>query len=75
MLSYDVTSLNESIKKGLNRGRYNVGKTAYSDRVRAMLVMSTNKEIASMLGEDLKNFDTDNMHDELKWIDVQEHAV
>ena len=75
LFSYDITSLNESIKKALNRERSNVGRTAYSDRVRAMLVMSTNKEIAGMLGEDLKNFDTGNIHDDLKWIDVQEHAV
>ena len=75
LFSYDITSLNNNIRKALNRERSNVGRTAYSERVRAMLVMSRNKEIASILSEDLKNFDTGNIHDELKWIDVQEHAV
>ena len=75
LFSYDITSLSESIRKALNRERSNVGRTAYSERVRAILVMSRNKEIASILSEDLKNFDTGKMHDELKWIDVQEHAV
>lgn len=75
LFSYDITSLSESIRKALNRERSNVGRTAYSERVRAILVLSRNKEIASILSEDLKNFDTGKMHDELKWIDVQEHAV
>ena len=75
LFSYDITSLNDNIRKALNRERSNVGRTAYSERVRAMLVVSRNKEIASILSEDLKNFDTGNIHDELKWIDVEEHAV
>lgn len=75
LFSYDITSLSESIRKALNRERSNVGRTAYSERVRAILVLSKNREIASTLSDDLKNFDTGKMHDELKWIDVQEHAV
>lgn len=75
LFSYDITSLSENVRKALNRERSNVGRTAYSERVRAILVMSRNKEIASILSEDLKNFDSGKMHDELKWIDVQEHAV
>ncbi len=75
LFSYDITSLSESIRKALNRERSNVGRTAYSERVRAILIMSGNKGIANILSEDLKNFDSGKIHDELKWIDVQEHAV
>ena len=75
LFSYDITSISDSIRKALNRERSNVGRTAYSERVRAILVISKNLEIARILGEDLKNFDTGKVHDELKWIDVQEHAV
>ena len=75
LFSYDITSISKSIRKALNRERSNVGRTAYSERVRAILVLSRNKEVANILSEDLKNFDTGKMHDELKWIDVQEHAV
>lgn len=75
LFSYDITSISDNIRKALNRERSNVGRTAYSERVRAILVISKNLEIARILGEDLKNFDTGKVHDELKWIDVQEHAV
>ena len=75
LFSYNITALTESIRKALNRERSNVGRTAYSERVRAILVSSEAKEIAHALAEDLKNYDSGTMHDELKWIDVQEHAV
>jgi hypothetical protein len=75
LFSYNITSLNEAIKKALNRESTNVGRTAYSDRVRAILISSGSKQIAHDLADDLKNFDSGEMHDELKWLDVQEHAV
>ena len=75
LFSYNITSLSEAIRKALNRERSNVGRTAYSERVRMILVSSSSKEIANVLTEDLKNYDTGKMHDELKWIDVQEHSV
>ena len=75
LFSYDITSLTESIKKALNRERTNVGRTAYSDRVKAILLSCSSKEVASLLVNDLKNFSSGKIHDELGWIDVQEHAV
>jgi hypothetical protein len=75
LFSYNITSLNEGIKKALNRERSNVGRTAYSGRVREILTSCKSKDIANALASDLKNYDAGNMHDELKWIDVQEHAV
>ena len=35
---------------------------------------SSKPEVAEILVNDLKNYSTGLMHDELKWIDVQEHA-
>ena len=75
LFSYNITALTESIRKALNRERSNVGRTAYSERVRSILVSCETQEIARALAEDLKNYDSGTMHDELKWIDVQEHAV
>ena len=75
LFSYDITSISEKIRKALNRERLNVGRTAYSDRVRNILILTKNGEIAKLLSDDLKNYDTGKTHDELKWIDVQEHAV
>jgi hypothetical protein len=75
LFSYNITALNEVIRKALNRERSNVGRSAYSERVRSILTSSGSKEIAHDLADDLKNYDTGQIHDELKWLDVQEHAV
>jgi hypothetical protein len=75
LFSYNITALNEAIRRALNRERSNVGRTAYSERVRSILVSSSSKEIAHDLADDLKNYDRGEIHDELKWLDVQEHAV
>ena len=74
LLSYNITDLTKKINKALNRERSNVGRTAYSDRVKSILLDSSKKEVAEILVNDLKNYSTGEMHDELKWIDVQEHA-
>jgi len=74
LLSYNITALTKKINKALNRERSNVGRTAYSDRVKSILLDSSKKEVAEILVNDLKHYSTGQMHDELKWIDVQEHA-
>lgn len=73
--SYNITSLNKKIHQALNRERTNVGRSAYSDRVRSILLSCGSKEVAEYLVNDLEKYSTGEMHDELKWIDVQEHAV
>lgn len=74
LLSYNITALTKKINKALNRERSNVGRSAYSDRVKSILLESSKREVAEILVNDLKNYSTGQMHDELKWIDVQEHA-
>jgi len=74
LLSYNITAITKKINKALNRERSNVGRTAYSDRVKSILLDSSKKEVAEILVNDLKNYSTGLIHDELKWIDVQEHA-
>ena len=74
LLSYNITAITKKINKALNRGRSNVGRTAYADRVKSILLDSSKREVAEILVNDLKNYTTGLMHDELKWIDVQEHA-
>lgn len=75
LFSYNITSINASIRKALNRERTNVGRNAYSDRIKTILLSSKEKSIAEKLIYDLQNFETGNSHDELKWIDVSLHAV
>ncbi len=75
LFSYNITSLTTAIKKALNRERTNVGRTAYSERIKSILLSCKNKEVAHKLVEDLENFETGTLHDELKWTDVSVHAT
>ncbi len=75
LFSYNITSITTKIREALNRERRNVGRSAYSDRVKSILLSCESKEVAEALVDDLANFEKGEMHDELKWLDVQEHAV
>jgi hypothetical protein len=75
LFSYNITMLNAPIKKALNRERTNVGRSAYADSVKKILLSSTKKEVAEILAKDLQNINRGTVHDELTWIDVQEHSV
>ena len=74
LFSYNITSLTTKMKKALNRERTNVGRTAYTDRVKSILLECKEKEVAELLVNDLKRFDMGDIHDELNWIDVSVHA-
>ncbi len=75
LFSYNITALTGPLRKALNRERTNVGRSAYQERVKKILVSSKSKVVAERVAEDLRGFETGQMHDELNWIDVQEHAV
>jgi hypothetical protein len=74
LFSYNITSLTAAIKKALNRERTNVGRTAYSDRVKSILLASSSEAVAKALVDDLGNFGMGTLHDEMKWTDVSVHA-
>lgn len=75
LFSYNITVLNASIKKALNRERTNVGRSAYTESVKKILLACQSKEVAEILAKDLTNINMGTAHDELTWIDVQEHSV
>ncbi len=75
LFSYNITLISSAIRKAINRERANVGRTAYAGAVKAILMECQSKEIAVKLSDDLKQFSSGNTHDELKWIDVQQHAA
>jgi hypothetical protein len=75
LFSYNITSLNKTLRKALNRERSNVGRSAYSTIIRSILLNSANATTAKRLTDDLIQFSSGTTHDELKWIDVQEHAA
>lgn len=75
LFTYNITSLNSKIRKALNRERTNVGRDAYVNRAKSILLACKSEEVAEHLANDLKNYSAGEMHNELGWIDVQEHAV
>lgn len=74
LFSYNVTKLNAALRRALNRERTNVGRGAYSDRVKDMLKECTAAAVARPLADDLGRFVGGKMHDELSWKDVAVHA-
>ena len=72
--SYNVTSLTAAMRKALNRERTNVGRTAYTDRVKQMLLASKASAVADILARELVKIEAGTSHDEVKWTDVAVHA-
>ena len=74
LFSYNITAVTTKMRKALNRERTNVGRTAYTDRVKAILLECREQQVAQLLVEDLAHFEDGTLHDELTWVDVQVHA-
>jgi hypothetical protein len=74
LFSYNVTNLTQSMKKALNRERSAVGRDAFRDRVKAMLLECRAPAVIEPLVQDLERWDAGASHDELKWTDVSAHA-
>ena len=72
--SYNITSLTEAMKKALNRERTNVGRTAYAERVKAMLLQTRSSEVATILADQLRLLERGTAADEVGWKDVTVHA-
>lgn len=63
------------MRKALNRERTNVGRTAYADRVKAMLMVAESEQVATVLAQDLEGLASGRARDELKnWTDVSVRA-
>jgi len=75
LFSYNITSTTAQLQKALNRERSNVGRTAYQDRVKAILLKSRSAPVAEQLAADLTRIQAGTNHDEITWLDVQEQAV
>lgn len=73
--SYNITALSKQIKKALNRERTNVGRTAYADRIKSILLEATNKEVVNTLSDNLESMSNGTQCDEIKWVDVAAHVV
>ncbi len=74
LFSYNITSLTNAMRKALNRERTHVGRTAYTERVKSILLSSNDEKIARLLVDDLEGYQKGTEHDEMKYIDVAVHA-
>lgn len=75
LFSYNITSLTSAIKKALNRERTNVGRIAYSERVKSILLDCKDQAIANILVDNLRGFEEGTISDELRWADIYTHAI
>lgn len=74
LFSYNITSLTAQLKKALNRERTNVGRSAYTGRIKDILKACSSEKVIDTLVEDLQQFGSGNRHDELSWNDIAMHA-
>lgn len=74
VFSYNITFLTKAIRKALNRERTNVGRSAYSGRVKSILLSCESKVVAKSLVNDLRGYQSGTLHDELKLTDVSVYA-
>lgn len=74
LFSYNITLLTAAMRRALNRERTNVGRTAYADRIKGMLLASESQVVAEALADDLTKMQKGTNHDEVNWTDVAVHA-
>ena len=75
MFNYNITRLSAAMKKALNRERSNVGRTAYADIVKKLLLKSNSEIVIQQLVNELKNLNTGGGYDEINYVDIQVHAM
>lgn len=74
LFSYNITDINAPLRRALNRERSNVGRGAYTDRVKKILIECRTPDVARPLADDLAAFTLGRQHDELSWRDVALHG-
>ena len=74
LFSYNITSMTAAMRKSLNRERTNVGRSAYTERIKSILLASDNHDVAKYLVDDLGKYAIGTQHEELKWIEISQHA-
>ena len=75
LFSYNITKTTKQVRDALNRERSNVGRTAYSSRVKDILRECETKDVAQRLVNDFENFTDGTIHDEVDWKPIRLHAI
>ncbi len=74
LFSYDITKPTKKMRSMLNRERANVGRQAYTERVKSILLEAKSTNVAVMLAADIGEHETGQQRDETKWVDVAVRA-
>lgn len=76
LFDYNITKPNTKLNKSLNRERSAVGRTAYSDLVKKMLLNAKDDSVIELLINELQNKIPEGTNcDEISLIDVQSHII
>jgi hypothetical protein len=75
LFSYNLSRLTAAMKRKLNRERQNVGRSVYSDRVKAILKAAVSPEVQSQLCAQVQKRASGDQCDEMQWIEVSQHAL
>lgn len=75
MFSYNITNTTKRIRDALNRERSNVGRSAYTPRVKKILQECESGEIASQLVTEFGKFEEGTAGEELGWKPIRVHAA
>lgn len=75
LFDYNITKTNTALEKSLNRERSAVGRTAYSELIKKMLLNSKSSVVTEALIEELKKVPLGTNCDEISLTDVQVHAI
>ena len=75
LFDYNITKTNSALNKALNRERSNVGRSAYSDIVKKMVLSSESKTVIDTLIDEVKDFGSGEQSDEAQLTDIQVHAI
>ncbi len=75
LFSYNITKTTKQVQDALNRERSNVGRTAYSSRVKDILRDCETTDVAQRLVDDFEDFTDGTTHDEVNWKPIRLHAV
>ena len=75
LFSYNLTKVDAKLRRALNRERSNVGRSAYTDRIKAILLAVEAPAVLTRLVDDMAGFAAGATCDEVKWNDVAERVV
>ncbi len=75
MFSYNIQKMTATMRRALNRERTNVGRSAYSQRVKDILLECKTHHIMDKLANDLENIERGTNCDEVLWTEVSIKAV